>query len=40
MQIDLTGKRAIVTGSTEGIGFAIAQRLAAAGATVVVNGRT
>ncbi len=40
MQIDLTGKRAIVTGSTEGIGFAIAQGLAAAGATVVVNGRT
>ncbi len=40
MQIDLTGKRAIVTGSTEGIGFAIAQGLANAGATVVVNGRT
>ena len=40
MQIDLTGKRAIVTGSTEGIGFAIAQGLADAGATVVVNGRT
>jgi NAD(P)-dependent dehydrogenase (short-subunit alcohol dehydrogenase family) len=40
MQIDLTGKRAIVTGSTEGIGFAIAKGLAAAGATVVVNGRT
>ena len=40
MQIDLTGKRAIVTGSTEGIGFAIAKGLADAGATVVVNGRT
>jgi len=40
MQIDLTGKRAIVTGSTEGIGFAIAQGLADAGATVIVNGRT
>jgi NAD(P)-dependent dehydrogenase (short-subunit alcohol dehydrogenase family) len=40
MQIDLTGKRAIVTGSTEGIGFAIAKGLAAAGATVIVNGRT
>ncbi len=40
MQIDLTGKRAIVTGSTEGIGFAIARGLAAAGATVIVNGRT
>lgn len=40
MRIDLSGKTAIVTGSTEGIGFAIAQGLAAAGATVVVNGRT
>lgn len=40
MQIDLTGKRAIVTGSTEGIGFAIAKGLADAGATVIVNGRT
>lgn len=40
MNIDLTGKLAIVTGSTEGIGFAIAKRLADAGATVVVNGRT
>lgn len=40
MQIDLTGKLAIVTGSTEGIGFAIAKGLADAGATVVVNGRS
>ncbi|RZL84679.1 MAG: SDR family oxidoreductase [Sphingomonas sp.] len=40
MQIDLTGKLAIVTGSTEGIGFAISKGLAGAGATVVVNGRT
>jgi NAD(P)-dependent dehydrogenase (short-subunit alcohol dehydrogenase family) len=40
MHIDLTGKIAIVTGSTEGIGFAIAKGLANAGATVVVNGRT
>ena len=39
MQIDLTGKTAIVTGSTAGIGFAIAQGLAEAGAKVVVNGR-
>ncbi len=39
MKIDLTGKRAIVTGSTLGIGFAIAKGLAAAGAEVVVNGR-
>ncbi|WP_069383936.1 SDR family NAD(P)-dependent oxidoreductase [Halomonas caseinilytica] len=39
MQIDLTGKTAIVTGSTGGIGFAIAKGLAESGATVVVNGR-
>ncbi|KAA0595951.1 NAD(P)-dependent dehydrogenase (short-subunit alcohol dehydrogenase family) [Azospirillum lipoferum] len=40
MQIDLTGKRAVVTGSTAGIGLAIATGLAQAGAEVVVNGRT
>lgn len=40
MQIDLAGKLAIVTGSTEGIGFAIAKGLADAGATVVVNSRS
>lgn len=40
MHIDLTGKTAIVTGSTAGIGFAIARGLAEAGASVVVNGRT
>ncbi|UDL95689.1 SDR family NAD(P)-dependent oxidoreductase [Lichenihabitans sp. PAMC28606] len=40
MNIDLTGKVALVTGSTEGIGFAIAGGLAASGATVVLNGRT
>jgi NAD(P)-dependent dehydrogenase (short-subunit alcohol dehydrogenase family) len=40
MQIDLDGKTAIVTGSTAGIGFAIARGLAGAGASVVVNGRT
>lgn len=40
MQIDLSGKSALVTGSTEGIGFAIAEGLHAAGAQVVVNGRT
>lgn len=39
MKIDLTGKKAIVTGSTQGIGLATAKGLAAAGATVVVNGR-
>ena len=40
MQIDLSGKRAIVTGSTAGIGFAIAAGLAESGATVVINGRS
>ena len=40
MNIDLTDKTAIVTGSTEGIGFAIARGLAQAGATVILNGRT
>ena len=40
MKIDLTGRKAVVTGSTEGIGLAIAAGLAAAGAATVVNGRT
>jgi NAD(P)-dependent dehydrogenase (short-subunit alcohol dehydrogenase family) len=40
MHIDLSGKTAIVTGSTEGIGFAIAKGLAEAGARVVVTGRS
>ena len=39
MKIDLTGKIALVTGSTAGIGHAIAKGLAAAGASVVINGR-
>jgi NAD(P)-dependent dehydrogenase (short-subunit alcohol dehydrogenase family) len=39
MKIDLSGKTAIVTGSTAGIGYAIAKGMAQAGAKVVVNGR-
>ena len=35
---DVTGKRALVTGSTQGIGFAIAKCLSEAGATVFING--
>jgi gluconate 5-dehydrogenase len=35
----LTGKRALITGSSQGIGLALAQGLAAAGARVVLNGR-
>lgn len=35
---DLTGKRALVTGSTQGIGFEIAKMLAEHGATVYVHG--
>jgi NAD(P)-dependent dehydrogenase (short-subunit alcohol dehydrogenase family) len=40
MQIQLEGRRALVSGSTAGIGFAIAKGLARAGAEVIVNGRT
>jgi gluconate 5-dehydrogenase len=36
---DLTGKRALVTGSSQGIGFALAEGLAQHGAAVVLNGR-
>ena len=40
MDLQLRGKRAVVTGSTAGIGLAIAIDLAREGASVVVNGRT
>ena len=40
MDLKLTGKIALVTGSTAGIGFAIAKALANEGANVYVNGRT
>ena len=40
MKIDLSGKTALVTGSTSGIGHAVAKGLLAAGADVVINGRT
>jgi NAD(P)-dependent dehydrogenase (short-subunit alcohol dehydrogenase family) len=40
MHIDLSGRTAIVTGSTAGIGLAIASGLAGTGAQVVVTGRT
>lgn len=40
MRIDLSGTTALVTGSTGGIGHAVAKRLAGAGAGIIVNGRT
>ena len=36
---DLTGKRALITGSSQGIGLALAKGLASAGAQIVLNGR-
>lgn len=40
MDLQLEGKRALVSGSTAGIGYAIAASLAREGAKVIVNGRT
>lgn len=39
MNLDLSGTTALVTGSTAGIGFAIAKGLAGSGAKVIINGR-
>mgnify|MGYP001825372807 FL=1 len=36
---DLSGRRALITGSSQGIGFALAKGLQDAGAEVVLNGR-
>ena len=38
MTVKLNGKRAIVTGSTSGIGLGIARALAASGADIMLNG--
>lgn len=40
MELDLSGKRAFVSGSTQGIGYAIAETLLQEGATVIANGRS
>ncbi|HEX5057477.1 MAG TPA: gluconate 5-dehydrogenase [Gammaproteobacteria bacterium] len=37
---DLTGKRALVTGATHGLGMAMAKGLASAGATLIINGHS
>ena len=36
---DLTGKRALITGSSQGIGLGLAEGLAGAGAEIILNGR-
>ncbi|HEY0609653.1 MAG TPA: SDR family NAD(P)-dependent oxidoreductase, partial [Chitinophaga sp.] len=40
MDLQLKGKTAFVSGSTQGIGFAIARQLLQEGAGVIINGRT
>ena len=40
MDLQLTGKRAVVSGATRGIGYAIARALLGEGAAVVINGRS
>lgn len=39
MNLQLTSKRAFISGSTQGIGFAIAEQLLEEGAEVIINGR-
>ena len=39
-QFSLKGKRALITGSSAGIGLALASGMAEAGATIIINGRT
>jgi NAD(P)-dependent dehydrogenase (short-subunit alcohol dehydrogenase family) len=40
MDLQLNNKSALISGSTAGIGYAIAKQLAVEGARVIVNGRT
>jgi short-subunit dehydrogenase len=40
MDLRIAGRRAIVTGSSSGIGYAIAEALACEGAHVILNGRS
>jgi NAD(P)-dependent dehydrogenase (short-subunit alcohol dehydrogenase family) len=40
MDLQLQNKVSLVTGSTAGIGFAIAKALASEGASVIINGRS
>lgn len=40
MDLQLKGKTAFISGSTAGIGYAIAERFVSEGATVIINGRT
>ena len=37
---DLSGKIALITGSSRGLGFSIAKALFNSGATIIINGRT